>query len=268
MNNRKAVLGFIAQLGVSELVLFFQLLMKSLQITDLGNDGVGSYAWVSGKSNLDELDLSSWSNLFTMERILAIPLKKRYGFLHVVEEIFRIFDASRVSPFLDLLLFCVVRVLESCASSIPSTNNKQSAQPEDFSEITLPEGGKEAVSHVGVILTMVITIYLSIMLYIPPPPIKLLILGWVNIIKYCFISTYLHTSGGPHFLSLPIKTLSYVLCLIFIHLFEGSNQQNPTTIAPLNTCAQPKWEVQWMTDGVYNLSMNTYVCVLCMYVVW
>ncbi|KNA06859.1 hypothetical protein SOVF_177220 isoform A [Spinacia oleracea] len=154
VNNRKAVLGFIAQLGVSELVLFFQLLMKSLQITDLGNDGVGSYAWVSGKSNLDELDLSSWSNLFTMERILAIPLKKRYGFLHVVEEIFRIFDASRVSPFLDLLLFCVVRVLESCASSIPSTNNKQSAQPEDFSEITLPEGGKEAVSHVGASLAV------------------------------------------------------------------------------------------------------------------
>lgn len=150
MSNRKAVLGFIAELNVSELPLFFQLLMKSLQISEPSNYGMESCTGISKKNNMDEFELSSLLDLFTTVRILAIPWKKRYGFLHVVEEILRIFDASRVSPFLDLLLGCVVRVLKSCASSIPSRSNKQAAQLDNSSDVTLPEDGNEAVNHVWV----------------------------------------------------------------------------------------------------------------------
>ncbi|XP_021745735.1 small subunit processome component 20 homolog [Chenopodium quinoa] len=147
VSNRKAVLGFIAEFTVAELPLFFQLLLKSLQITDLGNEEIESCAWVSEKCNLDEFELPTLLNLFSVERILAIPLKKRFGFLHVVEEIFRIFDASRVSPFLDLLLGCVVRILDSCASSILNRSPKQPAQLDGSSDITLQESRKEAMSH-------------------------------------------------------------------------------------------------------------------------
>ncbi|KMT14841.1 hypothetical protein BVRB_3g065640 isoform B [Beta vulgaris subsp. vulgaris] len=147
VSNRKAVLGFIAELNVSELPLFFQLLMKSLQISEPSNYGMESCTGISKKNNMDEFELSSLLDLFTTERILAIPWKKRYGFLHVVEEVLRIFDASRVSPFLDLLLGCVVRVLKSCASSIPSRSNKQAAQLDNSSDVTLPEDGNEAVNH-------------------------------------------------------------------------------------------------------------------------
>ncbi|KAL2923314.1 Small subunit processome component 20-like protein [Bienertia sinuspersici] len=147
VSNRKAVLGFIAQLSVAELPLFFQLLMKSLQINDSSYDETERCPWVSEETNMDDVELSSLLNLFTMERILAIPWKKRFGFLHVVEEILKVFDASRVSPFLDLLLGCVVLVLESCASSIPNRNNEQPVLLANSSEISLPEGGKEAVSQ-------------------------------------------------------------------------------------------------------------------------
>ncbi|XP_057544903.1 uncharacterized protein LOC130824041 isoform X1 [Amaranthus tricolor] len=143
VSNRKAVLGFIAQLSVSELPLFFKLLMKSLQFTELDNGGTEG----SDESSVDEFESSSLLSLFTTEKILAIPWKKRHGFLHVVEEVLNIFDVSRASPFLDLLMGCVVRILEVCASNILSRSNKQLAHPYDCSEITLPDSGEEAVSH-------------------------------------------------------------------------------------------------------------------------
>lgn len=142
MSIRKAVLGFIAQLNVSELPLFFQLLIKSLQISEPGKDGTE----ICGVSSMNEVDSLNVLSHFTMERILAIPWKKKQGFLHVVEEVLRIFDASRVSPFLDLLLGCVVRVLESCALNIPNGSYKKHGQLDDSSEITIAEGEKE-VSH-------------------------------------------------------------------------------------------------------------------------
>lgn len=145
------MLGFIAQLSVSELPLFFKLLIKSLQFTELDNGGME----VSDKRSVDELESSSLLSLFTTEKILAIPWKKRHGFLHVVEEVLNIFDASRASPFLDLLMGCVVRILEVCASNILSRSNKQLAHPYDCSEITLPDSGEDAVSHdVRVISTL------------------------------------------------------------------------------------------------------------------
>jgi U3 small nucleolar RNA-associated protein 20 len=38
--------------------------------------------------------------------------------LHVIEDIVGVFDELHIRPFLDLLVGCVVRVLESCTSSL------------------------------------------------------------------------------------------------------------------------------------------------------
>jgi U3 small nucleolar RNA-associated protein 20 len=38
--------------------------------------------------------------------------------LHVIEDIVGVFDELHIRPFLDLMVGCVVRVLESCTSSL------------------------------------------------------------------------------------------------------------------------------------------------------
>ncbi|KAL9232759.1 hypothetical protein vseg_007829 [Gypsophila vaccaria] len=139
VNNRKAVLGFIAQLTVDELPLFFSLLMRSLQITKPGSGHMAISMWGSEEGNLGEVQPSNFLNLFTMENILAIPWKKRTGFLHVVEEILRIFDSTHIKPFLILLMGCVVRMLESCAESLYNKSSWQSIQGEDHSVANLPK---------------------------------------------------------------------------------------------------------------------------------
>jgi U3 small nucleolar RNA-associated protein 20 len=47
-----------------------------------------------------------------------ITWKKANGFLHLIEEIFGTFDMSHISPFLNVLLIIVVRLLESCMHSL------------------------------------------------------------------------------------------------------------------------------------------------------
>ena len=47
-------------------------------------------------------------------------LKKSNGFLHLVEEIFVTFDMAHISPFLNILLTIVARLLESCMRNLRS----------------------------------------------------------------------------------------------------------------------------------------------------
>ncbi|KAK9671440.1 hypothetical protein RND81_12G030400 [Saponaria officinalis] len=143
VNNRKAVLGFIAQLTVDELPLFFSLLMKSLQVIEPGSEDMAICKWSSEENNLDESQPSNFMGFFTMENILTIPWKKRYGFLHVVEEILRVFDSTHIKPFLSLLMGCVVRMLESCAASLDRRSSCQSTQGEDHSVANLPKSEED-----------------------------------------------------------------------------------------------------------------------------
>ncbi|GAB2295684.1 hypothetical protein Dimus_029838 [Dionaea muscipula] len=148
MNSRKAVLGFVAQLDVAELPLFFKLLVKPLQATQ-GIDARES--WFSGlaESGTDEFQATDFLKFFTVENILALPWKKRYGFLHVFQDILGVFDEYHVRPFLDFISGCTVRILRSCSSGLAYTRNGESNQivfPPGQDILTGEDDG-EVVSH-------------------------------------------------------------------------------------------------------------------------
>lgn len=49
--------------------------------------------------------------------------KKTNGFIHLVEEIFSTFDMAHISPFLNVLLIIVARLLESCTRNLRSDSD-------------------------------------------------------------------------------------------------------------------------------------------------
>lgn len=118
MHLRKAVLGFIAELDIKELPLFYALLLKPLQIISHGNNVIDEWLRISSECSVVEFDSSSILKQFTVANIRALPWKKIYGFLYVVEDIFQVFDIFHIKPFLDLLMGCVVRMLTSFSSSL------------------------------------------------------------------------------------------------------------------------------------------------------
>ncbi|KAI3823108.1 hypothetical protein L1987_04536 [Smallanthus sonchifolius] len=117
MHHRKAVIGFLAELDINELPLFFGLLIKPLQIGSSGVDDVSDLIWSSPKTPAN-FDSSAVLRHFTMYNIKSLSSKKIYGFLHVTEEILGVFDESRIKPVLDTLMGSVVRILASCAPSM------------------------------------------------------------------------------------------------------------------------------------------------------
>ncbi|KAL3835007.1 hypothetical protein ACJIZ3_009743 [Penstemon smallii] len=135
--HRRAVLGFLAQLDIDELPLFFGLLTKPLLSSPQGNDETSQRLWTSSESLKDKVDTFNVLKLFTIETIKALSWKKRYGFLHVVEDILSVFDESHLNPFLDLLTNCVVRILASCTSSLGDTKSSRSSSVQNFSSIDL-----------------------------------------------------------------------------------------------------------------------------------
>ncbi|OMO88554.1 Down-regulated-in-metastasis protein [Corchorus olitorius] len=124
---RKAVLGFIAQLDVHELPLFFALLLKPLQITSKDDLCASNLYQNLPISSIEEFHALNYLKYLTLENITALSWKKKYGFLHVVEDVLGVFDEFHVKPFLDLLMGCVVRVLASCSSSIDSARIAESS---------------------------------------------------------------------------------------------------------------------------------------------
>lgn len=118
VNFRKAVLGFIAQLDVDELPLFFTLLIKPLQIIFVGSDGTSDWYWDSAIISIEKFRALNFLKHFSVDNITALSWKKRYGFLHVIEDILGVFDELRVRPFLDFLMGCVVRILGSCTCNL------------------------------------------------------------------------------------------------------------------------------------------------------
>ncbi|GLU08657.1 hypothetical protein SLE2022_255570 [Rubroshorea leprosula] len=137
VHHRKAVLGFIAQVDVHELPLFFTLLIKPLQIASNGPDYNNMLFWACPQSSINEFQAVDCLKYFTMENITALSWKKRYAFLHVIEDILNVFDEMHVGPFLDLLMGCVVRVLVSCSSNLDIARGAKSYQEENFSSVKL-----------------------------------------------------------------------------------------------------------------------------------
>ncbi|KAK7331456.1 hypothetical protein VNO77_25681 [Canavalia gladiata] len=126
--HRKAILSFIAGLDVIELPIFFALLIKPLQIVKK-TDGPANLFWTLPRGSVNEFEASSLLEYFTLDNIATLSWKKKYGFLHVIQDIVGVFDELHIKPFLDLLVGCVVRVLESCTSNLD--NAKLSGLPSD-----------------------------------------------------------------------------------------------------------------------------------------
>ncbi|OMO49638.1 Down-regulated-in-metastasis protein [Corchorus capsularis] len=144
---RKAVLGFIAQLDVHELPLFFALLLKPLQITSKDDPCASNLYQNLPISSIEEFHALNYLKYFTLENITALSWKKRYGFLHVIEDVLGVFDEFHVKPFLDLLMGCAVRVLASCSSSIDSARIAESALIKNHPGVEHDEDSAEA-NHV------------------------------------------------------------------------------------------------------------------------
>ncbi|KAL3360047.1 hypothetical protein AABB24_016514 [Solanum stoloniferum] len=123
VHHRKAILGFLAQLDVEELPLFFALLIKPLVSASQGAAAKSAWPWTTPGVLQHGLDSFSVLEHFSRDCINAISWKKRYGFLHVIEDIVAVFDEVHISPFLDLLMGCIVRLLDSCTSTLEGTRN-------------------------------------------------------------------------------------------------------------------------------------------------
>ncbi|CAH9107367.1 unnamed protein product [Cuscuta epithymum] len=123
VNLRKAILGFLAQLDVEELPLFFSLLVKSLVGKEAGFAGNIESIWNAPQSLNDE-----YSSFGVFKHFVSINTNKNYlkkikSFLHVIEETVAVFDETRISPFLNLLLVCVSCFLEICTSTLDNADS-------------------------------------------------------------------------------------------------------------------------------------------------
>lgn len=81
---------------------------------------MSKWFWSTPEQSKDEFDSFMFLKYFTVDNIMALSWKKRYAFLHVIEDILGVFDELHVKPYLDLLMGCVVRILWSCTSIIDS----------------------------------------------------------------------------------------------------------------------------------------------------
>ncbi|KAJ1404603.1 Down-regulated-in-metastasis protein [Sesbania bispinosa] len=142
--HRKAILSFIAGLDVMELPLFFALLIKPLQIVEK-TDGPANLFWTLPSSCSSEFQASSLLEYFTLDKIATLSWKKKYGFLHVIEDIVGVFDELHIRPFLDLLVGCVVRVLESCTSSLDNVKLNALASDQCNSSTSSNSLGEDSV---------------------------------------------------------------------------------------------------------------------------
>lgn len=153
--HRKAILSFIAGLDVIELPLFFALLIKPLQIVKK-TDGPANLFWTLPTGSIDEVQDGALLEYFTVENIANLSWKRKYGFLHVIEDIFAVFDELHITPFLNLLVGCVVRLLESCTSSLnanlnrlPSEQHNCSTNSNSIGEDSVPTDQIQVILYSG-----------------------------------------------------------------------------------------------------------------------
>ncbi|XP_010257842.1 PREDICTED: small subunit processome component 20 homolog [Nelumbo nucifera] len=132
IHHRRAVLCFLAQMDIDELPLLFTLLLKPLQSNFTGTEGSHNFFW-SHRVSMDEFQASGFINFFSLDNTDSSSWKKTYGFLHVIEDILRVFDELHIKPFLNLLMGFVVRVMESCTLRLDSAKSSGSCLVGNFS---------------------------------------------------------------------------------------------------------------------------------------
>ncbi|KAL6881997.1 hypothetical protein ACP4OV_011469 [Aristida adscensionis] len=137
VSHRKAILRFLLQFDSNELELFFSLLLKSLIPGSLQLKMLGGSQSDNVLRNISDIVGAS-----TEICIENFTWKKANGFLHLVEEIFGTFDMTHISPFLNVLLIIVARLLESCMRNLRSEREevypcKQSNDPDNDSPVSL-----------------------------------------------------------------------------------------------------------------------------------
>lgn len=77
--------------------------------------------------SIEKFQALNFLKYFSVDNITTLSWKKKYGFLHVIEDILGVFDELRVRPFLDFLMGCVVRILGSCTCSLDGANGNSSS---------------------------------------------------------------------------------------------------------------------------------------------
>lgn len=119
------MLNFIAQLEVSELPQFFAALMKPLICMPAEDPDDASWFWGYLNSPFADNPAIPFFKYFTREHLMGLSWKKKSGFLHVTKDIIEVFDETRIRPFLELLMGCIVRLLDWCTENI---NNAKSSE--------------------------------------------------------------------------------------------------------------------------------------------
>ncbi|RZS09460.1 hypothetical protein BHM03_00040543 [Ensete ventricosum] len=125
VSHRRAVLCFLAQLEVKELQLFFSLLLKPLIPRRLTNELFDSSNDEPSEGLIGGSQASILIKCSTSIEVANVSWKKKNGFVHVIEEILRTFDESRIKPYLNPLMMIVVRILENCMLNLASENRNR-----------------------------------------------------------------------------------------------------------------------------------------------
>ncbi|CAL9158827.1 unnamed protein product [Musa hybrid cultivar] len=125
VSHRRAVLCFLAQLEVEELQLFFSLLLKPLIPRHLTNELFDSLNDEPSGGLIGGSQSSILIKCSTSIEVANVSWKKKNGFVHVVEEILRTFDESRIKPYLNPLMMIVVWILENCMLNLASENRNR-----------------------------------------------------------------------------------------------------------------------------------------------
>ncbi|XP_078430936.1 ARM repeat superfamily protein isoform X2 [Wolffia australiana] len=124
VNIRRAILCFLAQLEVNELPPFFSLLLKPLFTTVDGSNGHFFDQFFA-------LPLTFLHTDFLSTVVSSLSSKKKFSFLHVLEDVLRCFDESRIKPFLDLLLAILIKILEWCTVKSVATMDVELSDIDD-----------------------------------------------------------------------------------------------------------------------------------------
>lgn len=148
VHHRRAILGFLAQLETDELSLLFELLIFPLRTAAEGANANGEWVRTSQPSTKDEFNSLSILKLFTGDGMKHISWKKLYSFLHVIIEVLQVFDEWHISPFLDLLLGSVVRVLDSCTKSLDCLKSNESSLHDPSCDSSIVEHGGETKTKI------------------------------------------------------------------------------------------------------------------------
>ncbi|KAJ8506605.1 hypothetical protein OPV22_007491 [Ensete ventricosum] len=153
VSHRRAVLCFLAQLEVKELQLFFSLLLKPLIPRRLTNELFDSSNDEPSEGLIGGSQASILIKCSTSIEVANVSWKKKNGFVHVIEEILRTFDESRIKPYLNPLMMIVVRILENCMLNLASENRNRAVNIAVSLSANLPDHEMSTAATDSILIT-------------------------------------------------------------------------------------------------------------------